>query len=178
MAMHVPAPVLLDRDGTIVVDADYPRDPTLVRFIPGAERALRELSRLGHPLAVVSNQSGVGRGLVTRAEADAVHQRFLKLLADAGIGVAGVYYCFHSPYEECDCRKPLPGLLTRAISELRFGAPRFMVGDKPSDIAAGGRAGCATIWLEAGREYPHNESEPDYKAQDWDEVLRIILRQE
>jgi D-glycero-D-manno-heptose 1,7-bisphosphate phosphatase len=167
-------PVLLDRDGTIVVDTGYPRDPDLLRFLPGAAEALRELTRLGHPLAVVSNQSGVGRGLVTRAEADAVHRRFLQLLTGEGIEVAGAYYCFHAPDAGCDCRKPQPGLLTRAVRELGLGAPRFMVGDKLSDVAAGAAAGCTTVWLGWPGAYPADEPAPDFQAADWPAVLAFI----
>jgi histidinol-phosphate phosphatase family protein len=170
----VAAPVLLDRDGTIVVDTHYPRDPDLVRFLPGAADALRELTRLGHTLAVVSNQSGVGRGIVTPAEADAVHRRFLELLAGEGVEVAGVYYCFHAPGDGCDCRKPRPGLLTRAVRELGLGTPRFMIGDKPGDVAAGAAAGCTTVWVGAPGAYPENEPAPDFRAADWQEVLGII----
>jgi histidinol-phosphate phosphatase family protein len=172
------APVLLDRDGTIIVDTHYPRDPALVQFLPGAAEALRELNRLGHPLAVVSNQSGVGRGLVTRAEADAVHARFLELLAEAGVAVGGVYYCFHAPEAGCACRKPRPGLLTRAVRELGLGAPRFMVGDKPGDVAAGARAGCTTVWLGPAGAYPAGEPAPDFRAADWPGVLDILRREE
>jgi histidinol-phosphate phosphatase family protein len=178
VAARAPAPVLLDRDGTIVVDTHYPRDPDLLRFLPGAAEALRELTRRGHPLAVVSNQSGVGRGLITRGEADAVHRRFLELLTGEGIDVAGVYYCFHVPGAGCDCRKPQPGLLTRAVRELRLGAPRFMIGDKPGDVTAGAGAGCTTIWLGAPGTYPTDEPTPDFQAADWSGVLGILRSEE
>ena len=174
MAARPPAPVLLDCDGTVIADTHYPRDPALVRFLPGAAEALRELTRRGHPLAVVSNQSGVGRGLVTRAEADAVHRRFLELLWGERVEVAGVYYCFHAPGDGCDCRKPRPGLLTRAVRELGLGASRFMVGDKPGDVAAGAAAGCTTVWLGPPGAYPADEPAPDFRAADWQEVLGII----
>ena len=156
----------------------YPRDPGPPAFPPGAAEALRELTRLGHPLAIVSNQSGVGRGLVTPAEADAVHRRFLELLRGEGVEVAGAYYCFHAPDAGCDCRKPRPGLLTRAIRDLGLGAPRFMVGDKPSDVAAGARAGCTTVWLGRPGAYPANEPAPDFQAADWKEMLAILRREE
>lgn len=138
--------VFLDRDGTLIDDVGYPRDPATITMLDGAMSALRELRRLGFALVVVSNQSGIARGLVTAAEAAAVHERFVSLCAADGVRFDAVAYCPHGPTEGCDCRKPAPGMLLDIAGrlELELGSS-FMVGDKASDIEAGKRAGCRTI---------------------------------
>ncbi len=103
--------VFLDRDGTLVEDVGYPRDPQQLRPLPGAVRALAELRRHGFALVVVSNQSGVGRGILTREQAGRVHQRLVEILAEQGVALDGAYYCYHAPDEGCACRKPSPHLL-------------------------------------------------------------------
>jgi histidinol-phosphate phosphatase family protein len=134
--------LFVDRDGTLIADAGYPRDPALVEPLPGAIEALREL-QAHFALVIISNQSGIGRGLITEAEARTVHDRVIEVFARAGVGFAGSYYCPHAPEASCPCRKPAPGLLIDAARELGLDlATSVMVGDKPSDIAAGRAAGC------------------------------------
>lgn len=131
--------VFVDRDGTLIVDAVYPRDPSLVEPMLGAIAACRQICR-DFPLVVVSNQSGVARGLVTAAEAAAVNARFLTLFAD--VTFTGVYYCFHGPGDGCACRKPSPGMLFEAAHTHRIDLSRsILVGDRASDVEAGRRAG-------------------------------------
>jgi histidinol-phosphate phosphatase family protein len=138
--------VFLDRDGTIILDRDYPRDPALVELLPGAVNGLAILREHGLLLVVVSNQSGLARRIVTPDEAEAVHERFLECLAESGLALDGVYYCPHGPNDGCACRKPAPGLLLRAAEELNIDLARsFMTGDKRSDVEAGVRAGCTSI---------------------------------
>lgn len=140
--------VFLDRDGTVIEDVGYPRDPEQVRLLPGAAEALERLRRAGFALVVVSNQSGIGRGLVTEEEAAAVHRRFVSALAERGIELAGAFYCPHAPADGCSCRKPSPELLRRAADELHLDLEcSFMVGDKDSDVEAGRRAGCAAVLI-------------------------------
>lgn len=134
--------LFIDRDGTLIVDVGYPRDSALVEPLPGAFDALHELQH-GYALVIVSNQSGIGRGLITEAEARAVHDRVIELFARAGVGFAGAYYCPHPPDAGCPCRKPAPGLLLDGARELGLDlASSVIVGDKASDIAAGRAAGC------------------------------------
>ena len=134
--------LFLDRDGTLVVDVGYPREPARVEPLPGAIEALRELQHR-FALVIVSNQSGLGRGLITDAEARAVHDRVIDVFARAGVGFAGAYYCPHAPDAGCPCRKPAPGLLLDAARELDLDLARsVMLGDKVSDILAGRTAGC------------------------------------
>lgn len=155
--------VFLDRDGTVIYDTGYPHDPDQVALLPGAAEALAELAGNGFKAVVVSNQSGIGRGFVSEAQATAVHERFLSLLESLGVRIDGSYYCPHSPDDGCRCRKPSPELLLRAAEDLDLDLGRsIMVGDKPSDVEAGRRAGCATILFTG----------------DWSEVAATILREE
>lgn len=138
--------LFMDRDGTVMVDVGYPRSPDEVELLPGAPETLARLQALGLKLVVVSNQSGVGRGLVSAEEAIAVHERFVDELRAHGIELDGVYYCPHAPSDGCRCRKPSPELIERAARELDLElGGSFMIGDKESDLEAGRRAGCLTI---------------------------------
>lgn len=167
--------LLLDRDGTLMEDVGYPNDPAQVRIIYGAVIALRDLTRLGFVPAVVSNQSGIARGLITAEQAAAVHERFVALFAEASGVVLPCYYCPHGPDDGCDCRKPKTGLLRWAAEDLGMvEAPAVMVGDKPADVAAGKAFGAATVWLSHGRDYPPGEPTPDLVAGGWDEVAEWL----
>jgi histidinol-phosphate phosphatase family protein len=168
--------LLMDRDGTLIEDVGYPRDPDQVRLLPGAAEALAGLSRLGFRLVLVSNQSGIGRGLITAAEADRVHGRLVALLAESGVILSASCYCPHAPDEGCECRKPRPGLLLRAFRDLGLDASRsFMIGDKASDVEAGERAGCRTILLAGGRPAT-GEVRPDFLARDWPDLFRLLTQ--
>src|SRR4051812_47256811 len=98
--------IFLDRDGTLIEDPGYLREPELVRLLPGAASALQRLRGHGWKLVLISNQSGVGRGLIAPAELRAVHARLCALLAEADVQLDGSYYCEHAPEERCTCRKP------------------------------------------------------------------------
>jgi D-glycero-D-manno-heptose 1,7-bisphosphate phosphatase len=147
--------IFLDRDGTLIEDPGYPKDPRQVRLLPGAVEALTAFREAGFALVVISNQSGVGRGLITPDEAKAVHERFVALFAERGVTFDDVRYCFHAPDERCECRKPSPRLLRDSAAALGIDLRRsFMIGDKDIDIEAGMKAGCAglrfTSWPEVG----------------------------
>lgn len=134
--------LFLDRDGTLIVDVGYPRDPALVEPLPGAIEALRALQR-DYALVIISNQSGIARGRITEAEAAAVHARVVDVFAAGGVAFAGAYYCPHGPDAGCQCRKPAPGLVLDAARELGLDLARsVMIGDKDSDVEAGQAAGC------------------------------------
>ena len=138
--------LFLDRDGTLIVDVGYPRDPALVQLLPGAAEALR---RRTEPLVIVSNQSGIGRGLITPAEAAAVHARVLEMFAAEGVAFAASYFCPHVPDDHCICRKPKPGLLEQAARELDLDlAASTIIGDKPSDVEAGAAVGARGILFD------------------------------
>ena len=168
--------VFLDRDGTVMYDVGYPRDPQQVRLLPGVGEALAKLRKRGFSLVLVSNQSGVGRGMVTVKQAEQVHRQAISSLAEYGVQFDAAYYCPHAPEEQCGCRKPSPEMLLLAAKELDLDLARsFMVGDKPSDIEAGKRAGCRTILLTVNPTLSGLDPMPDHAAADWTEVLWHIL---
>jgi D-glycero-D-manno-heptose 1,7-bisphosphate phosphatase len=172
MGAGAPA-VFLDRDGTLIEDAGYPSDPDRVRPVPGAIEGLRRLGATGLLLVVVSNQSGIGRGLVSTAAAAAVEQRFVSDFAAAGVAFAGIYVCPHRPEEGCRCRKPMPGMLLDAARDVGIALGNsFVIGDKPSDAEAGKRAGCGSILLSSREEA---STDVDLVARDWKEAVDFIL---
>ncbi len=143
--------VFLDRDGTLIVEKHYLRDPAGVEPLPGTTAALRRLRDLGYRLVVVTNQSGVGRGYFRQEEVDAVHARLEALLASEGVRLDGVYCCPHRPEDHCGCRKPGTGLVERACRDLDLDpVVSAMVGDKACDIELGSRCGMATVLVQTG----------------------------
>jgi D-glycero-D-manno-heptose 1,7-bisphosphate phosphatase len=163
--------VFMDRDGTLIDDVGYCGRPEDVRLLDGVWEALGELRTEGFALVVVSNQSGIGRGVITRGQACAVHERFAQGLKAVGIVLDAAEYCPHTPWNDCPCRKPKPGMLLRAAEREGIDLNRsFMIGDRGSDVQAGQRAGCATILFGArgGRQGA------DHLASNWAEVLGLI----
>ncbi len=144
--------VFLDRDGVIVRDSGYPSRWEDLVLLPGAVDAMRRLRQAGYRLVIVTNQSGIGRGLFSEATYQSLSERLQRALQAAGAGVDGVYHCPHRPAPlgatpGCDCRKPQPGLLLRAARELGLDlAASIMIGDRPSDVQAGRAAGLAQAW--------------------------------
>jgi histidinol-phosphate phosphatase family protein len=143
-----PAAVLFDRDGTLIADVPYNGDPALVEPMPGAVEALARLRAAGVPLAVVSNQSGIARGLIRPADVEAVHARMETLLGPLG----PLEYCPHGPAEGCTCRKPAPGLIERAARRLGVD-PRecVVIGDIGADVEAAHAAGARAVIVPTSR---------------------------
>lgn len=133
--------VFLDRDGTINVDTHYLRRPEDVKLIPGAAEAIARLNTAGVPVMVVSNQSGIGRGILTRAEYDGVRARIEELLAHAGARIDATYICPHAPSAEngaalCECRKPGTLLFRTAAAEQAIDLERStFIGDRWRDVS-------------------------------------------
>lgn len=169
--------VFLDRDGTIIEDEGYLADASRVRLLPGALDALRAFRERGLALVVVSNQSGIPRGLITPAQHSAVDARVKAILADAGVPLDAAYYCPHLPDAGCACRKPLPGMLEQAAREHGLDLARsLMVGDKMSDVAAGRAAGCVTALLGDGKDAAvAAPAMPHHHAADWPSLLSSVL---
>lgn len=146
----------LDRDGTIIREEHYLRDPARVALETGAAEGLRRLSRAGFRLVVVSNQSGIGRGLLSEADVSAVNARLADLLAVEGVEIASWHYCPHEPDAGCACRKPAPGLFLAAEALCPVDWARsFMVGDKPSDVEAGFLLGMKAVLVTTGHGDRH-----------------------
>jgi D-glycero-D-manno-heptose 1,7-bisphosphate phosphatase len=170
--------VLLDRDGTIIVDKHYLSDPAGVELLPGAAEGLRRMQSLGFGLAVLSNQSGIGRGYFDHGSVEACNRRLAELLAEHGVTVDGFYYCPHGPEEGCSCRKPGPGLMERAARELEFDPGRsWMIGDKCADMGLGRATGAGTILVLTGKGEKHRPrcvDDTDHVAVDLTEAADII----
>jgi histidinol-phosphate phosphatase family protein len=141
-----------------------------VRILPGVASALSALQRQGWKLVIVSNQSGVARGLISNEEAQAVHQRFLDLMQANGVTFLASYFCPHLPDAGCECRKPSPVLLQRAAAEHGIDLARsWMIGDREDDIRCGKNAGCSTIWLR-NEKFSVDPTLTDFVASDWEEI--------
>jgi histidinol-phosphate phosphatase family protein len=143
--------VFLDRDGTLVRDPGYLHDPALVELLPGVGDGLASLARAGWPLVVVSNQSGIGRGLYGPDAFRAVMDRIGDLLAPQGVRFAGAYFCPHHPdvTGPCDCRKPGVALFERAARDLALDLARsWFVGDRLKDVLPATRLGGRGILIE------------------------------
>ena len=142
MSRRPPRAVLFDRDGTLVVDVPYNGDPALVSPVPAAAAALARLRAAGVPTAVVTNQAGIGRGLLTRGQVDAVNARLVELLGDLGPFLV----CEHGPDDGCACRKPAPGLVLQAAAALGVDpADCAVVGDIGADVGAALAAGARPV---------------------------------
>jgi len=148
----------LDRDGTVVVEKNYLRDPEQVVLEKGAAQAIRKMSRAGFKVIIITNQSGIARGYFSEDDVWRVNRRVEEMLARAGTKVDAFYYCPHHPrgvvpeYSYvCSCRKPEPGLILKAMERFDINpALSFMAGDRESDLTAGLGAGCRPILVRTG----------------------------
>jgi HAD superfamily hydrolase (TIGR01662 family) len=171
-APRPPAGVLLDRDGTLVVDVAYNGDPDRVAAMPGARDALDRLRAAGIPLAVVSNQSGIARGLLTAAQVAAVNARVEELLGPFGAWAV----CPHGPEDGCACRKPAPGLVHRAAAELAVAPERcVLIGDIGADLEAARAAGARGILVPTPATRAEEVAAAHELAPDLGAVVDLLL---
>jgi D-glycero-D-manno-heptose 1,7-bisphosphate phosphatase len=170
--------VFLDRDGTINVkppEGEYVTSPAGLVLLPGAAQAVASLNAAGIRTVLVTNQSWLSRASGDPACYEAVHARLVQLLATAGARLNAAYYCPHAP-ATCDCRKPHPGMLRRAASELRIELDKaVIIGDRDSDLMAGRAAGTATILLRPGAG-GSAAAHADAVADDLRSAVCLILR--
>lgn len=154
--------IFFDRDGTLIIDRVYLNDPDQITYLPGVFEALKELQAADYQFVVVTNQSGVARGIVSLENLAEIHRRIAAAFEEHGIRFAKFYSAPYSVESNHHWRKPNPGMLEAAHEELGgvdF-ARSWMVGDRMSDVEAGHRAGCRTVLL-AGVETP---SDSTFKA--------------
>lgn len=159
--------VFLDRDGTLNIEKEYLFRIEEFEFVPGAVEAIRLLNRAGLLVVVVTNQSGIARGYYGEADLRRLHRHVDALLAAEGARVDAWYHCPHHPdgrepyRQQCDCRKPLPGMLRLAAREHGIDlAASWMVGDKAADVAAGLAAGCRSLLVLTGYGVQERERVP------------------
>jgi D-glycero-D-manno-heptose 1,7-bisphosphate phosphatase len=169
--------VFLDRDGVIVIPefrdrrSFAPRRLEDFKLYPDAAASLQRLKQAGFLLAVITNQPDVGNGLITRSEAEAMHDIMRRQLP-----IDAIKACYHRQDEHCDCRKPKPGMILEAAKEPAVRLERsFMVGDRGSDVAAGRAAGCATVFIDLGYAEPAPDH-PDFVVTSIREAADVIIQ--
>lgn len=173
--------VVLDRDGTIIVEKHYLSDPGEVELLPAAAEGLRRLRSAGLGLVIITNQSAVGRGIINDARLYEIHQRLESLLEREGVVLDGIYFCPHLPSDGCSCRKPNTTLIQAAACDHGFDPGRaFVIGDKATDIEMGQNVGATTILVRTGYggELARNgTATPSYTARDLGEAAQYILNE-
>jgi D,D-heptose 1,7-bisphosphate phosphatase len=171
--------VFLDRDGTICDDVNYCSCADDFMLLPDVPEAVRLLNENGYKVIVITNQSGIARGLFTHEVLAEIHRKMDAELGRYDAKVDGVYYCPHHPDEDCECRKPKTGLLVQAVNDYDIEiSSSFMVGDHQKDIDAGKALGCRTVLVTTGPDGGEAASDPgDYRAGGLLEAVTWILSQ-
>lgn len=174
----------MDRDGVINrnLAGDYVRTVEQFEFLPGALEGLARLKAAGCTVIILSNQAGVGKGLMSLEDLEQINDEMLRAISEHGGEISGVYYCTHRKDEGCACRKPQVGLFDGAARELGISLDgAYLVGDALSDLQAGVNAGCRTVIVLTGRasasEIESWERKPDHVAEDLPSAVGWILRQ-
>lgn len=181
--------VFLDKDGTLVQNVEYNVKTEKVVLMPGVASSLKELKEEGYLLIIITNQSGIARGLFDEQAIRNVGIYLKKLLSLWRVELDGFYFCPHHIdgkvkefAVDCDCRKPKPGMLYQAAFDHDIDLQNsWMIGDIIGDVQAGKQAGCRTILFSQGKEIefiPDDDSLPDATASRWSQVSEIILRKE
>lgn len=166
--------IFIDRDGTIMRDADYCADPKQVQIFAGIPEALRLLKSRDFKLIIITNQSGIGRGLLTINQYRAVEAEVLRQLGHGLID--STYFCPDVPGQHSRCRKPAPGMILQATREHRIDLSRsFLIGDKEIDAECGRNAGVRTIRVQTGPQYDTIGTIADWVAADLAQAAKIII---
>ena len=167
--------VFIDRDGTIMEDTDYCSHPKDVRIFPGALEALRLLKSRGFKLIIITNQSGIGRGLFTLDQYRAVESEVLRQLGKCLVDAT--YYCPDAPGQNSECRKPAPGMVLKATRDHEIDLSRsFLIGDKEIDVECAHNAGVRAIRVRTGIQRDVTGSNADWVADDISAAVQIILK--
>ena len=183
--------VFLDRDNTVIEDPGYLSDPGAVKLLPGVELAIKSIAQAGYKIVIVTNQSGVARGLLPEEALERIHAELRRQLAEHDARYDALYYCPYHPEgtveayaRDSDLRKPNPGMLLKAAAELDLDLSQsWMVGDSARDMEAGQRAGCRTVRVrtrpsqhEVPGEEHQEDVQADYTVRNLVDAARVILR--
>jgi D-glycero-D-manno-heptose 1,7-bisphosphate phosphatase len=171
--------VFLDRDGVINIDKGYIHRIEDFEFIPGSLKGLKILKQKGFLLIIVTNQSGIGREYYSEKEYTVLKTEFHNLLSAQGIKITAEYFCPHAPEDICECRKPSPFFIKKAIKEFQIDKTEsFFIGDKTSDIQAGKDAGVRTVLVKTGKAGTDKKCKvkPDYVCEDLPAAAELISR--
>ncbi|RPJ61947.1 MAG: HAD family hydrolase [Dehalococcoidia bacterium] len=167
--------VFIDRDGTMAIDAHYCSCTEDFKLYPNTARGLKILRDHGYKLIVITNQSGIGRGIFNEETLHKIHEKMINDLACEDVRVDGIYYCPHHPDEKCDCRKPKPKMVMQAVKDHDIDlSGSFVIGDMQMDIDLGKNIGCPAIWIDHGTL--NYESSPDAIAADVLEAAELIIK--
>lgn len=143
--------VFFDRDGTLIVNQHYLNDPEKIVYLPHCFEALTLLRDHGFQFVMVTNQSGIAKGIIQVENMHEIHRRMTSKFREHGIEFAGIYFSPHASDSDHEMRKPNPGMLLQAGRDLNVDfAKSWMIGDNMSDVEAGHRAGCKSVLLEGG----------------------------
>ena len=171
--MHKRRAVFLDRDGTLMEEVNYCNDPATVQAIPGAGETLTLLREQGWLTVIVTNQSGLAKGLITPAQYEAVNAELLRQL---GGGIDAIYFCADHPDQPTERRKPQPGMLLEAALDLEIDlSSSWMIGDKPIDVECGRNVGCRTVLVKTGYGSKQSNTNADFVMNDVTEALKRII---
>ena len=174
--------ILLDRDGTLIEEKNYLHDPNDVKILPGVVEGLKMLAAEGYKFIVLTNQSGIGRGYFDDQDMYSVNTKISSLLSNQGVEILRFYHCPHAPEEECACRKPKPGMVYNACSELGFFIDNIycVIGDKKSDMDLAENIGVRSILVLTGygRSCFKNGVCASYIADDLEDAAKFILNDE
>jgi D,D-heptose 1,7-bisphosphate phosphatase len=177
VANELSAAVFIDRDGTIMHDADHCSHPKQVKIFPGVSEALKRLRSKGFRLIIITNQSGIGRGLFTVDQYRAVEAELSRQLGEDLIDAT--YFCPDVPGQHSTHRKPSPGMILQAKREHQIDLARsFFIGDKEIDVECGCNAGVRTIRVQTGSDRNTSGSAADWVAKDLPAAAQIILSQQ
>ena len=166
--------VFIDRDDTIMEDTPYCSHPKDVRIFPGTSEALRRLKSRGFKLIIITNQSGIGRGLFTLDQYRTVESEVLRQLGDGLIDAT--YYCPDVPGQHSSCRKPAPGMVLKATRDHQIDLSRsFLIGDKEIDVECAHNAGVRAIRVRTGIQRDITGTKADWIADDLSEAVAIIV---
>ncbi len=165
------------------MNADSPhfiKTPDELHVLPGVPEAVAALNTAGFLTVIISNQSGIARGLVTEESLAAMNAKLVAAVEGGGGRIAGIYFCPHLPGGECECRKPRPGMVRQAAREHAIDlSASYLVGDKPDDIACGAAAGCRTVLVLSGQTTAYDASRfttpPDHICANLPEAAGWIL---
>lgn len=173
--------VFIDRDGTINVNYGYINNPNDFKMYPGVAKGIKLLQENGFKIIVITNQSGIARGYFSEKSLEEIHEKMKKELSKEDAGVDAIYHCPHHPDEKCNCRKPNPGMLEKAIKDFDIDIENsFIIGDRMLDVEAGRNVGCKTVLVPEDKELVKKEREesdvkPDYICDDFYSGVKWIL---
>ncbi|OAG27333.1 D-glycero-beta-D-manno-heptose 1,7-bisphosphate 7-phosphatase [Thermodesulfatator autotrophicus] len=176
--------IFLDRDGTINEEVNYLKDPKDFHLLPGVPEAISLFNQAGFAVVVLTNQSGIARGYFSLETLEAIHQKMNQELSSQGAFLDGIYFCPHHPEENCECRKPKPGLAKLAAKELGLDLSRsYVIGDRTSDIVLAKNIGGKGILVLTGygrqellQTIPTTGIKPDLIAENLLDAAKKIIK--